>query len=101
MYIKDAVKAMIYLMENDFDGVYNFGSKDTRQLKDFIYEIKEILQSKSNLNFGAIPYPITGKVSIDPDINKLLSTGFNRFTPFNVAIENIVRLKKGKAYEKN
>ena len=101
MYIKDAVKAMIYLMENDFDGVYNFGSKDTRQLKDFIYEIKEILQSKSNLNFGAIPYPITGKVSIDPDINKLLSTGFNRFTPFNVAIKYIVRLKKGKAYEKN
>ena len=101
MYIQDAIKAMVYLMENGCSGIYNFGSRDTRKLKDFIYEIKEILHSKSHLNFGAIPYPATGKVSIDPDINKLLNTGFNSFTPFDIAIENIVQNKKGKAYEKN
>ena len=93
MYIDDCVKALVYLMENGFEGVYNFGSAETYQLQDYIIMIKQVLGSKSKLNFGTIPYPETGMVSIDPDISKLIQTGFNDFTPFFEGIKKIVNIK--------
>ena len=95
LYIDDCVKALVYLMENGFEGVFNFGSTETYKLKDYVKMIKSVLGSKSKLNFGAIPYPSTGMVSIDPDISKLIQTGFNEFTPFCEGIRKIVELKIG------
>lgn len=75
LFLKDAVEALVLLLENDVPGgAYNFGSGDCRQLKDFVEEMKIILQSKSLLNYGVIPYPVTGMVSIHPDITKLTDT---------------------------
>lgn len=72
LYIKDAVKGIIGLMEKECpNGIYNFGSDDTRQLKLFIEELLRIIKSKSKVIYGAIPYPETGMVSVQPNINKL------------------------------
>ncbi len=101
MYIKDCVKAMIYLMENNGSGIYNFATLDTRRLKQFILELKKITKSKSKLNFGALPYPNNNVVSIRPNISKLINAGFNQFTPFNEAIENIINYKRILTNEKN
>lgn len=94
MYIADCVAALIYLLENKGSGIYNFGTLDTRILKDYILEIKDIIGSSSELNFGAIPDPKTGLVSISPDVTKLTSSGFNKFTPFRQAIQNIINFKR-------
>lgn len=94
MYIDDCVSALIHLLENNGTGIYNFGTLDTRVLKDYILEIKEIIGSSSELNFGAIPDPKTGLVSISPNINKLIAAGFTKFTPFEQGIKNIIDYKR-------
>lgn len=72
LYIDDAIAALILLCEQDCaDGAYNFGSGDTRRLKDYVEELKDILGSSSELVYGAVPYPPTGMVSIQPNLDKL------------------------------
>ncbi len=72
LYIDDAVDAIVKLSTfGSSSGAYNFGSGDRRQLKEYIEEIKSILNSSSKLNYGAIPYGPSGAVSIEPDIRKL------------------------------
>lgn len=72
LYIDDAIDALLDLSIKDCeDGVYNFGSGDCRQLKCFIEELKNILNSKSQLKFGAIPYGYGVVVSINPCVEKL------------------------------
>lgn len=72
LHINDAVDGVSRLCEADCaDGVYNFGSGDVRQLRSYIEEMAIVTQTKSELQFGVIPYPETGMVSIWPDISKL------------------------------
>ena len=72
LHIKDAVEGIARLCEADCaDGVYNFGSGDVRRLRSYIEEMAVITGTKSELQFGAVPYPETGMVSIWPDISKL------------------------------
>ena len=72
LYLDDAVKAIINLCEQECtSGAYNLGSGDVRKLKAYVEEVKKILHSSSQINYGAVPYPETGMVSIVPSINKI------------------------------
>lgn len=92
LYIEDAVDAMIYLSEKPCkDGVYNVGSGIANPLKIFIEEMKSLAGSQSELFFGAIPYPKTGRVSIEPDITKLVTeTGWKAKTSFAEGIVKVI-----------
>lgn len=75
LYIRDAVQQINRLCESIFkddtfvSDVFNIASEDTRILKDFVEEMKSILQSESVLSFGAItPAHL---VSLDPDVSKV------------------------------
>lgn len=93
LYIDDAIKALILLCEkNCADGAYNFGSGDTRMLREYMEELKDILHSSSELVYGAIPYPLTGMVSIQPDITKLQrELDWSANTSFKKGILEIVK----------
>ena len=73
LHIEDACDALCALCQKEDvpSGVYNFGSGDTRQLKDYITEMAEITHTQSKLLWGAIPYPETGMVSLWPDVSRL------------------------------
>ena len=72
LYYSDAVDALYRLCTGSCrSGAYNVGSGDSRQLLSYIEEMARITDTKSELLFGAIPYPSTGIVSICPDISKL------------------------------
>lgn len=74
LYISDAIEALSRLCTwNCSDGVYNFGSGDARPLKEYVLEMADITRTKSELQFGAVPYPKTGMVSIWPDVSKLMN----------------------------
>jgi len=74
LHIDDTIDGLIKLMQNDCaSGAYNFGSDDTRRLVSYIQEMKDCSNSTSKLHFGAVDYPSTGMVSINPDISKLKS----------------------------
>ncbi|MBO4877120.1 MAG: NAD(P)-dependent oxidoreductase [Ruminococcus sp.] len=71
LYVSDAVGAVLRLCEKETaEGVYNLGSGDVRQLKDYVEELYTITGSSSELNYGAVPYPPTGMVSIYPSVEK-------------------------------
>lgn len=101
LYLRDAVQQIyrlinsVYVDENFLCDVYNIASNDTRILKDFVFEMKDITKSQSQLQFGEIkPEHI---VSINPDISKT----FNRIHfvsnyTFKVAIKKIIQDMKGK-----
>lgn len=73
LHVKDAAKGLVKLIETDCqDGVYNFGSGIAKPLKDYVLEMQNILNSKSQLNFGSIPFPVSGMMSIQPNVRKLM-----------------------------
>lgn len=75
LYLDDAADALLALIEKDArGGIYNFASGDCRPLKEFVEEMKNILNSRSVLNYGAVRYPDTGMVSFHPDNTKLKET---------------------------
>lgn len=92
LYIDDAINGVIKLCTKEcLDGAYNFGSGDCRPLKEFVNEMKQVLQSKSELKFGTVPYTPAGVVSIQPNIEKLRSTGWEPKVSFGQGIKNIVK----------
>lgn len=91
LYVGDLAKILVILVNNmEAHGIYNLASDDTRMLKFYIEEIKNILKSKSIINFGAVPYRQEGVVNIRPDISKLMMyvNGF-KFSKFADAILKI------------
>ncbi len=91
LYVEDLAKILVILAKNiKAHGIYNLASDDTRKLKFYIEEIKNILKSKSIVNFGAVPYRQEGVVNIRPDISKLMMyvNGF-KFSKFADAILKI------------
>ena len=72
LYVGDAASAMIMFANTTCqNGIYNLASGDIRPLREYIIEMRNILHSKSELNFGAIPYEISGPVNLQPDIYKI------------------------------
>ncbi len=72
LYIDDAIKGLIHLCKEPCpDGVYNFGSGDARPLREYVEDMAQLTQTKSELLYGAVPYPPTGMVSIWPDVSRL------------------------------
>lgn len=72
IYVEDVARIM-YLLANTScaDGIYNIASGESKQLKEFVIDMKMISNSKSELQFGAIPYNSEGVVSFEPIIDKL------------------------------
>lgn len=57
IYVSDAVKEIALIAEREQEGQnYYIGNKNLRPLRDFVIEMKEVLKSKSNLEFGKIPF---------------------------------------------
>ena len=95
LYVKDAVCQIVDLCEyatNNPDyrhEIYNIASKDTRILKDFVEEMKELTSSTSELHFGTINP--TNIVSLNPNITKMENAiGELHFTPFQDVVNNII-----------
>ena len=99
IYIQDAVRIITTLCEiavenPDFKHeVYNIASKDTRVLKDFVVRMKELTNSTSELNFGAI-IP-ANLVSLQPDMNKTINeVGVISEYTFDNVIKIIIKSRK-------
>lgn len=72
IYLEDAVQALYLLGDcSATAGIYNIASDDTRALKEFVLELKELLSSNSVLEFGAISYGEKIPYGIQPDIEKI------------------------------
>ena len=95
LYVDDAVEGLIQLCkENMPGGVYNFASGHHRSLREFIVEMKDTVESSSDILFGAVEY--NGLyIDLQPDVSKLKSTGWVPKTSFKDGIKEIVKEQWG------
>ena len=70
--VVDAARAMkLFALRECENGVYNLASGEYKPLKDFVEEIKKVINSKSELLFGAIEYGLSVPVNLVPDVKKI------------------------------
>lgn len=100
MYVDDAIAALYMLIENsEVEGVFNFGSGEAKPLREYVYIMRELTQSTSKINYGAVPYPKTGMVHTNPSIEKLRKfTGYTIQTKFEEGIKKIILREKQEGY---
>lgn len=95
LYISDAINGLMHLIKNNAaEGVYNFGSGESHPLKYYIEIMHQLTKSKSKLNFGIVPYPSTGIVNVNPDVNKLKNIGWTPKESFQEGIVSIINCLK-------
>ena len=90
IYIGDVINILYTLLINDnyVSEVFNVCSNDTRMLKEYVIELKNILHSNSNLLFGVKKYNDSeGVVSFNPLNNKVAKIlGITKYTSFRDGI---------------
>ena len=99
LYIDDAIDGLVKLVVDDVpEGIYNFGSGYSAPLKEFVEQMKETTNSVSELRYGAIPYPATGIVNVNPDVKKLMNCGWIPKIEFDEGIKRICECLKAPCY---
>lgn len=92
LYIDDAIDAFCKLIESeDAEGIYNFGSGNSAPLKDYIEIMMAVTKSKSELHYGAVAYPETGMVNVNPCVDRLFKLGWSAKIDFETGIRKILR----------
>jgi len=107
VYIKDAVKQMLLLCEHALNTpnfkseIYLIGSKDTRVLKDYVYEMYRLTASTSKLVFGG--FTPANTVSLEPVMDKTESAtgGFISDYTFEQVVNVIIKNYKNNIYEES
>lgn len=93
IHVEDVVR-ILYLFGNKpcEDGAYNIASGESRQLREFVIDMKEICNSKSELQFGTLPYNSEGVINLEPVIDKLKqNSGYSCKISFNEGIKKILK----------
>ena len=95
VYVEDVVNILIELMINDnySNDVFNVCSNDTRPLKEYVIELKNILASDSKLLFGKKQYNKSeGIVSFSPINEKTKRIlGYDEYSSFKDGIFKIIK----------
>ena len=95
LFVKDFCKGIIMLLNSEKSGVYNLSSNNSIQLKEILLMIKENLNSKSKLNFGALDYRKNQVMHVEGDSTKL-------YKEINIAISPFLEsLSETTKYYKN
>lgn len=72
MYITDCVRILRLLGEDvDTEGIYNVASNDTRLLKEFVEEIRDIVAPEVDLAFGAKVSDPARTFWLEPNVEKI------------------------------
>ena len=88
MYITDCVRALRMLGESEqTQGIYHIASKDTRILKEFVKEIRDIVAPGMELGFGARTSDPNRTFWLEPDVRKIERIGVRSEVLFRDGIE--------------
>lgn len=93
LYITDCARALRMLAESEeAQGICHVASKDTRLLKEFVTEMRDLIAPDVELGFGAKQADPKRTFRLQPDVSKLDSIGFQAEVSF---AEGIRRKLKG------
>jgi UDP-glucose 4-epimerase len=68
LYVDDAAAAILSIAYNTVSGIYNLGTGQPQKLKTIVEIIKEEINPKAIINFGAIPYRPDQVMHLEADI---------------------------------
>ena len=92
MYITDCARALRILGENEeTEGIYHVASEDTRMLKEFVEEIRDIIAPGNELRFGAKSSNPERTFWLEPDVDRLKGLGFESHITWKAGIERTAR----------
>lgn len=87
MYITDCVRALRMLGEReDTEGIYHVASDDTRLLKEFVEEIRDIVAPGEKLGFGIKKSNPERTFWLEPDCEKMRDLGLKCEVNFNEGV---------------
>lgn len=87
MYITDCVRALRMLGEReDTEGIYHVASDDTRLLKEFVEEIRDIVAPGAELGFGRKQSNPERTFWLEPDCQKIENLGIKSKVTFEEGI---------------
>lgn len=88
LYITDCVRVLRVLGEcEETEGIYHVASKDTRLLKDFVKEIRDIVAPGTELGFGVNQSNPERTFWLEPDVGKISKIGFVQYRSFQDGIK--------------
>lgn len=83
LYITDCVRALRMLAESEeMQGICHVASKDTRLLKEFVTEMRDLIAPDIQLGFGVKQTDPKRTFWLQPDVGKLDKTGFEAEVSF-------------------
>lgn len=94
IYVKDVVSAYSCVLSS-FDNLKNYqefevGTGVSTSIRDLVILIKEITNSKSNLNFGKVPYREGEIMESNSNISSLQSLGWNAEYTLKSALKDLL-----------
>lgn len=90
LYAKDAANALYLIGKQRKEGIYNLGYGESRTLKDYLIEARDILMPNMRLNFGSNKN--TNIVQLNVNVDKLKKeTGWYPKTSFKEGISKFKR----------
>lgn len=99
LYIEDTVSALLHLLTEGYEGIYNIAGNNTRILRDYIEEMYELCGSRGSYTYGIREPNAEGPASLIPDIGKILTeTSWRPHTSFTEGIyETMHCMRKASA----
>ena len=93
IYSKDSARAFRLVAEKGKHGsIYLIASGVTRPLRDFVLDIKDVINSDAEIGFGEIPYYPDQAMWLEADISNLeIDTGFAPRFSFKDGVEDLLR----------
>lgn len=90
MYITDFARAVRLLAEYpEAEGIYHVASGDQRKLREFVTEMRDIINPGAELKFGAKKTDKKRICWLEPDISRIQGLGFECRMPFAEGIRNL------------
>lgn len=96
MHCDDAALAFYLIGERGRDGaVYPLGTGKTRKLRDYITEIRDIVNPQAYIGIGELPYPENQVMYLCADVSKLeADTGFHPRISFSEGVRRTYKWLK-------
>jgi UDP-glucose 4-epimerase len=69
LYVDDAAAAILSIAYNKVNGIYNLGTGEAQRLKRIVEIIKEEINPKAVIKYGAIPYRLDQVMHLEADIS--------------------------------
>lgn len=93
LYCEDAIRALWLVAEKAKDsGIYCLGCGDARQLKEYVFILRDKIGSELNVKIGEKPYGANQIMHLEADISKLTrDTGFVPQYTFEEGIEKTIQ----------